>query len=396
MSSSPFTGNELRQFDGTPETIASTAEQYKTLGAAMKRTADTLRDIAASQISQGTEKLKEDAENIESDLRQAGVRYEGTGTALAPYATALETARLWYTTNHAALEAAETSYSTAVADQQEAMWSPTTDAEQHSEELRDAANAVDSASEAREDLWRAYDSAFSAWQEAFDTAADGVADAMDAADNDDGFWGAIATALEYIGYAIIAIAVVALFVVSSPWSTILLAATLALSAIHLAGTIYMYANGKASLSDVLWSTFGLVTAGVGGLAARSIRLATAANGGQSLLNASQSASRLPVFASGVRTSSMPGLGGFVNPFSTLARGSQWASLNRWGNALADWTARSGPRSATIADAWADAVVSAVPRIGGAGVTSVGSWVAGVAGGVYSSPTNPFYYSFGRP
>lgn len=396
MSSSPFTGNELRQFDGTPETIASTAEQYKTLGAAMKRTADTLRDIAASQISQGTEKLREDAENIESDLRQAGVRYEGTGTALAPYATALETARLWYTTNHAALEAAETSYNTAVADQQEAMWSPTADAEQHSEDLRDAANAVDSASEAREDLWRAYDSAFAAWEEAFDTAADGVADAMDAADNDDGFWGAIADVLGVIGYAIIAIAVVALFVVSSPWSTVLLAATLALSAIHLAGTIYLYANGKASLSDVLWSTFGLVTAGVGGLAARSIRLATAANGGQSLLNASQSASRLPVFASGVRTSSMPGLGGFVNPFSTLARGSQWASLNRWGNALADWTARSGPRSATIADAWADAVVSAVPRIGGAGVTSVGSWVAGVAGGVYSSPINPLYYSFGRP
>lgn len=396
MSSSPFTGNELRQFEGTPDTIAATAEQYKTLGAAMKRTADTLRDIADSQISQGTEKLKEDAENLESDLRQAGVRYEGTGTALAPYATALETARLWYTRNHAALEAAETSYTTALADQQEAMWSPTTDADQHSEDLRDAANAVNAASEAREELWQAYDSVFAAWEEAFDTAADGVADAMDAADNDDGFWGAIATALEYIGYAIIAIAVVALFVVSSPWSTILLAATLALSAIHLTGTIYLYANGKASLSDVLWSTFGLVTAGIGGLASRSIRLATAANGGESLLSASQSASRLPVFASGVRTSSMPGLGGFVNPFSTLARGSEWAALNRWGNALADWTARSGPRSATIADAWADAVVSAVPRIGGAGVTSVGSWVAGVAGGVYSSPTNPFYYSFGRP
>lgn len=93
---------------------------------------------------------------------------------------------------------------------------------------------------------------------------------------------------------------------------------------------------------------------------------------------------------------MPSLGGFVNPFSTLARGSEWAALNRWGNALADWTARSGPRSATIAGAWADAVVTAVPKIGGAGATSVGSWIAGVLGGAYSSPANPFYYSFGRP
>ncbi|UPL18572.1 apolipoprotein A1/A4/E family protein [Microbacterium aurugineum] len=396
MSSSPFTGHELRQFEGIPETIAATATQYTNLGAAMKRTADTLRDIAASQISQGTEKLKQDAESIESDLRQAGIRYEGTGTALAPYATALETARAWYTNNHQELESAETAYHSAVSDQQDALWIPAADADQQSEDLMDAANAVTAASEAREDLWRAFDSTFSAWEAAFDTAADGVADAIDAADNDDGFWGTIASALVYIGYAIIAIAVVALFVVSSPWSTILLAATLALSAIHLAGTIYMYANGKASQSDVLWSTFGLVTAGVGGLASRSIRLATAANGGEALVTASQTASKFPSFASGVRTASMPQLSGFTNPFSTLARGSEWAALNKWGTALADWAAKSGPRSATIADAWADAVLSTVPKIGGAGVTSVGSWVAGVAGGFYSSPINPFYYSFGRP
>jgi len=396
LSRSPFTGHELRQFEGSPETIAETATQYKTLGAAMKRTADTLRDIASSQVSQGTDKLKEDAESIESDLRKAGIRYEGTGKALEPYATALETARSWYTNNHEALEAAEASYNSAVTDQSELLWGPSTDAEEHSKDLGDAAKAVEAADDARDPLWRAYDSTYDAWEQAFNTAADGVADAMDSADNDDGFWGAIADVLAIIGYAIIVIAVVALFVVSSPWSTILLATTLALSAIHLTGTIYLYANGKASLSDVLWSTFGLVTAGAGGLAARSIRLATAANGGQGLLSASQSASRLPVFASGVRTASMPQLGGFVNPFSTLARGSEWAALSRWGTALADWTARSAPRSATIADAWADVVVQSVPKIGGAGVTSVGSWVAGIAGGVYSSPINPFYYSFGRP
>ena len=173
MSRSPFTGHELRQFEGSAETISATAEQYKNLGAAMKRTADTLRDIAASQVSQGTDKLKEDAESIESDLRQAGIRYEGTGTALAPYATALETARAWYTQNHEALEAAETSYNSAVSEQNETLWGPVTDPEQHSQDLEDAAQAVDAASEAREDLWRAYDSAYSAWEEAFDKAAAG-------------------------------------------------------------------------------------------------------------------------------------------------------------------------------------------------------------------------------
>jgi hypothetical protein len=394
MSSSPFTGHELRQFDGEPETIAATAAQYETLGAAMKRTADTLRDIASSQISQGTDKLKSDAEDIESDLRQAGIRYEGTGKALAPYATALETARAWYTQNHQALESAESSYNAAISAQNEKMWAPSADPEQQAQDLEDAAKAVDAASDAREDLWRAYDSAYAAWEEAFDKAADGVADAMDKADNDDGFWAGISEVLTWIGRAIIVLAVVALFVVSSPWSGILLAATLALSAIHLTGTIYLYANGKANLSDVLWSAFGLVTAGAGGLAARALK--PVAEGGKGLLAASQTASKLPVFASGVRTASMPRLGGFVNLFSTLARGSEWAALNKWGTALADWTAKSGPRSATIADAWADAVLEAVPKIGGAGITAQGSWWGGVVGGLFSDRANPFGFSFGRP
>jgi len=396
VSSSPFTGHELRQFAGVPETIADTAEQYKTLGDAMKRTADTLRDIASSQISQGTDKLKEDSEKIESDLRQAGVRYSGTGAALAPYAAALETARSWYTGHHEALTSAETAYNDAVSDQQKAVWAPSTDGDQHDKDVTAANKAVEAASGDRDSLWRAYDSAYSAWEEAFDKAADGVADAIDKADNDDSFWGWIAKAIEIIGYALIVIAIAALFVVSSPWSTILLVGTLALSAIHLAGTIYLYANGKASLSDVLWSAFGLVTAGVGGLAARSIKLATVANGGEGLLSASQTASKLSVFAKGVRTQSMPGLGGFVNPFSTLARGPEWAALNKWGTALSDWTARTGPRSATIADAWANVVVDSVPKIGGAGYAAVGSWFAGVGGGLYSAPTDPLYSSFGRP
>ena len=394
MSQSPFTGNVLRQFEGTPDTIAATAAQYKELGSAMKRTADTLRDIASSQVSKGTDKLKDDAESIESDLRSAGIRYEGTGKALAPYATALETARGWYTQNHEALEAAERAYNSALSSQQDTIWMPTGDADEQAQNVKDAADAVDAADDTRDPLWRAYDSVYSAWEEAFDRAADGVADAMDAADNDDGFWEASAEALTWIGRAIIVLAVVALFVVSSPWSSILLAATLALSAVHLIGTIYLYANGKTNLSDVLWSAFGLVTAGVGGLAARALK--PIAEGGKGLLAASQSASKLPVFASGVRTASMPQLGGFVNPFSTLARGSEWAALSKWGTALADWTAKSGPRSATIADAWAEAVVQSVPRIGGAGITAQGAWWSGVLGGLFSDRQNPFGFSFGRP
>lgn len=394
MSSSPFTGHELRQFAGEPDTISKTADQYKTLGDAMKTTADTLRDIGESQISKGTDKLKSDAESIESDLRQAGVRYAGTGAALTPYATALETARTWYTAHHQEVENAENNYQTAYAKHQSTLFSPGPTDDNGDSDVTTTAKTLENASDDRDTQWRAYDSVYSTWKTAFDTAADGVADAMDQADNDDSFWDKIAFALEILGYVLVVIAVVALFVVASPWAEILLATTIALSALHLAGTVYLYANGKASLSDVLWSAFGLVTAGAGAIAGRVV--AAGAKAGPEVLAASKAASKLPVFAKDVRTFSMPTLGGFVNPFSTLARGSEFASLSRWGTDLAEWTARSGPRSATIASAWADVVLESVPKLGGAGVTAVTSWIAGVAGGIYSSPRDPFYVSFGRP
>lgn len=366
----------------------------------MSRTAATLRDIGAGQISKGTEELKEDAAQLESELRQAGMRYEGTGTALAPYATALETAQSWYLSNHSALDSAEADYRSALADQQEARstpTSPTTDFDQQAEDVADAARAVDAISDIREDLWRAFDSAFADWEDAFNRAADGVADAIEAAGNDDDFWGTVSTALEYLGYAVILIAVAALFVASSPWSTILIIGGIALSAAHLAGNIYLHANGKASLSDVMWSVFGLATAGVGGLASRSIALATKANGGAALLTASQSASKFPGFTNGVRTRKLPQLNGHVSPFSVLARGPEWAALKAWGTQVTYWGASgSGPRSGTAALEWAEYVLDVVPKIGVAGATAQATWWGSVLGGSWSSPINPFYSSTGQP
>lgn len=399
---SPSTGRELVQFAGSPTTIGTTAEQYKTLGTAMITTATTLRDITESQVSAGTDRLKDDAEKLEGDLRKAGVRYQKTGEALTPYATALEDARAWFTAHSASVVAAEKRYVTAQNTQQTLLYSPTygmeeAEVKEHGEKLGDAATELESAETDRASEWRAFDSAYDLWDAAFETAANGVSDAMDKADNDDGKWDWIADALGVLGYVLIVLAVVALFVVTSPWAAILLATTIALSAVHLAGNIYLYANGKASLSDVLWSAVGLLTAGIGGLASRSLRLATAANGGADVLQASQSASRLPVFANGVRMQSMPTIGAaWKHPFSVLMRGNEWGVLSQWGPELAQWTASTAGRSGTIASAWADMIVTTAPKVGGAGWTAVGSWVTGIGAGLYSAPDNPWYVPFGRP
>lgn len=393
---SPYTGNALEQFAGVPATILSTAEQYTTLGEAMTTTADTLRDIADSQISLGTDRLKEDAEKLEGDLRKAATRYSQTGTALMPYGDALSEARLWYLQNAESVRQAEQAFLDADSAYSTVLHTPSygvEDQEQSAEQLGDAQRDRAAAEEERNQQWQAFDSAFEVWATAFETAADGVAEAIDAADNNDGRWDWIADALTVIGWAIIVLAVAALFVVSSPWSAILIGATIALSVAHLAGTVYLYMNGEASLSDVLWSVFGLATAGAGALAGRSIRLATAANGGGDLLQASSQASRLPVFAQGVRTTSMPTLGGPLNPFSVLMRGREWAALNSWGSQLANWTA-TGARSSTIAADWSQVVVNSVPGVSRAGATAVASWASGTAGGLFT--LSPFYTPLGRP
>ncbi|GAA3919579.1 hypothetical protein [Microbacterium invictum] len=381
-------GHELRQFAGQPDTIATTAADYKSLGASMDATADTLRDIGESQISLGTNRLKEDAEALEGDLRKAAVRYEQTGTALEPYAPALEAARSAYTAHQGTIRDAMDVYRAALND----LMSPTS-TDDEDDDGPTPAQAAETAEQDLRDAWQPFDTAFSAWEEAYERAADLVAEAMDAADNDDGKWDWIADALKIIGYVIIVLAVVALFVVSSPWAAIILAATIGLSALHLAGTVYLYANGKATLSDVLWSTFGLVTAGAGGLLSRGV--STAAASGDDIVNASRLAQDLPVFTRGARGFSMPRLpsGLSVNPFSTLMRGQSWSVLNRWGGSLTQW-AQTPARSGTIAAAWGDMVVEAVPRISAVGWASLGNWVAGIGGGIFTS--SPFYTPTGRP
>lgn len=381
--------NELEQFDGNADAIEKTARDYRILGRAMVRTADTLRDITESQVSKGTDRLKDDAEKLEGDLRKAAVRYLNTGEALKNYPEALRTAKGEYTKNAPLIRDAMDAYREA----ETTAFAPPVKDEDTPDEGKSPMQKLGDAEDDLRDAWKPFDTAFSAWETAYERAADGVAEAMDKADNDDGKWDWIADALKIIGYAIIVLAVAALFVVSSPWSTILLAATIALSAIHLAGTIYLYANGKASLSDVLWSTFGLVTAGAGGLLSRGMRGAAA--GADDLLGASRIASDLPVFTRGARGFSMPNIpsGLAVNPFSTMARGQSWAVLNKWGGSLSQW-ASTPARSGTIAAAWGEAVTEAVPRIGAVGFANVGNWTAGFLGGVYSS--SPFYQSWGRP
>ncbi|QCR20117.1 hypothetical protein [Agrococcus sp. SGAir0287] len=258
----------LEQFDGEPGALRTTAQAFVDLGATMGSTADALQDVADSDVhrSMGTDALAEEAEGVVEDLRKAAIRYAGTGEALLPYAAELLEARLWYVRNADELRTAETAHQQALLDRDSALMSPVED---QADAVSEAQSAIDAVEGTRDALWTQWETVVDDWSSAYETAADGIAEAMDAADNDDSWWDAISDALTIIGWVIVVLAVVALFVVAKPWASIIFWSAMALSAIHLAGTVYLYANGKKSMSDVLLSAFGLVTLGMGGVFTRA-------------------------------------------------------------------------------------------------------------------------------
>lgn len=259
-------GRELQQFDGSPTTIETDAQQLKDLGAQMEATAESLKEIADSEIhqSKGTTALAEQADEVRGDLAKAAIRYAGTGEALYPYGDALRTAREWYTANAESVRAAEEAYQSAKQEYDSALGAVEGGDTGAASDVVDSQGVMTSAKEERDALWEKFDTVFDEWEDAYDKAADGVAEAMDEADNDDSWWDKVSNFLAVLGWVIVALAVLAIFVVAQPWAAILLGAIAVLSAVHLAGTIYLYANGKKSLSDVIWSGVGLLTCGVGG------------------------------------------------------------------------------------------------------------------------------------
>jgi len=241
---------------------------------------------------------------------------------------------------------------------------------------------VTSAKETRDELWAQFDSVFDVWETAYDDAADGIADAMDEADNDDSWWDTISDWLTVIGWVIVALAILAIFVVAQPWAAILLGVMAALSAVHLAGTIYLYANGKKSLSDVIWSGIGLLTCGVGGAFMKF---------GKSALPAMDDMIKIATSTTGPRISStigkMPGIFS-GHGITSLTRGTEAARmLSFLDDVAALGTKLNTPLLANIGTTFAE-----IPRTAPILWTSLINNVGGIGGGIGSN----FFPSFGRP
>lgn len=362
----------LEQFEGSPTTLRRTAQRFVDLGAAMDTTADALADVADSDVhrSMGTDALAEQAEDVVEDLRKAAIRYAGTGDALLPYAEALLEARNWYTRNADDLRAAELAYQQALADRDAATMNP--DVEAQADAASDAQAAIDAVEGTRDSLWTQYETVVDDWSTAYERAAEAeaVSEAMDEADNDDVRRQVLTDTLALIGWIL---AVVAVFVVSQPWATIIFAMAMTLSVIHLAGTIFAYANGQASMSDILMSVFGLVTLGAGGLLSRG---APAALG---TIDEFAHIARLgPGAPAGV--SQLPSLLSPRNAWLALQRGDEVARLAQYGDDLVRLAGEGSSLTRTLGLMIGGDVAALGPNLGAAVQTLVIEAI-GVAGNV---------------
>lgn len=369
---SPTKGYTLRRLDGNAADIDSRGKHFIEVGAQMRTTADALRDIAESESmkSKGTDELAEAASETHSDLGKAATRYELAGPVLVTYADALETAQNWIHPRITDIENAEIAYQNAVdavddaqgvVNGQATTWpweDEPTEAQKNAaaNELTGAKSDLSSAKATRDALWSEFETTFGTWSDEYDTAVEKLSDAYDKAGNNDNFWDDVGSFVDILGWIIVGLALVALFVAGGPLFWVLIG----LSALHLLLTLGRYANGNVSFSDVVWSAVGLISFGATGILAK-----IGSRGAPALANLVSSGQRVTVGAvrgalpavrwyapwrlltnparvgfAGLRSGSAPM---FVNPINSIRTGSFEAArsmgyLNRLGGYAAKYPA----------------------------------------------------------
>lgn len=348
---SPFSGNELRPLEGNPTTIWSEGQSFVTLASTMSETSELLANIGDSSVhkSKGTEKLGEMAKASTTDLSDAAVRYEGTGKALRTYADALRTAQNWLDLHLTEVERAEQEYQNAIdakesaarrASSLEQTWPwedepAQADLDAASGAVDDATTTLASASSERDSQWRSFDHVFNAWSDAYEDAVDGVEQAMEAADNGDGFWGVVDDLLAAIAVVLVVLTIVAL-IIGAPFTGLLAAVIIGLTLLSLGLTALKWADGRATLGDVGLAALGLLPFGIGRVLSKGVpALGAVVSGGRGvvtaairsglpttrLLNPLTWATPLRWLAAPIRSmSNLPRPGLLVNPFRSIVDG----------------------------------------------------------------------------
>ncbi|WP_404431225.1 hypothetical protein LG299_13835 [Microbacterium lacus] len=274
---SPEARYRLSEITGNPTGIETAGNHYIDIGARMTATAAELGKLSRSEKykADSLDKIRESAGELQADLDKVAERYTKTGPVLVAYAEALRTAQDTTVDPYVPLireahqdmrdaEAAERAADREVDDLRTVwIWeSDPSEAETRAAD-RAASDASTAASGARgklEGLWESFEAGYADWDSAYETAVDGVGDAISASGVDDSWWEDALDGLATVAGIVGAIAVVAALIITGPIAAVLLVIATVAAVVALVAHLTMMAAGsrRASWGDIAFDAIGLI------------------------------------------------------------------------------------------------------------------------------------------
>lgn len=267
MDNSPR-GHRIEKISGDAQAIVQRGAHMENLGMQMRESAALLKKIEDGVQGKGytMDEIKETVTEVHVDLARAAERYEPSGTAVRTYGEALATVQPTISSIVDNCETLWTAYQNALSAFSDAdSATPPSDETPEQKTARESETGdLATTKQNAYDAWYAeasrYDTPYDTWDDAYESAVDGLQKA-----NEDGvkdsFWDdalpAIEVLLVVLTIAGLVLAVLVL-VVGGPLIA-LIAALVALVALGL--TIWKVASGRGDKWDVIWAVVGVIPFG---------------------------------------------------------------------------------------------------------------------------------------
>lgn len=259
-------GRWIERLEGEPGTIRTRGNQITSLGEKMGEASTFLKglvDNTSDQRGKAIEKLREIVGDTYDKLGQAGEMYRPTGPVLVTYADVLGQVQPLLNASVTRCEELWTSFDSAPgypAGERPSWAQPDDD----DKAAADEADADDAAKQHKHELFvaeaRVFDRHVDTWEDAFDTAANGIGDVLDGKikdgfwDNVDGFVDSVMKVLQVVGI-IIAIAAI---IIGGPIVALIGAVV---GVLTLALTLYQYIRGDTGLTQLIFAIIGVIPLG---------------------------------------------------------------------------------------------------------------------------------------
>lgn len=258
-------GRNIQPLEGEPVTIINRGQAIEDLGKKMGTSAAFLKklaDEADGQSGKAIEKLREIVGDTHEELKKAGDMYRPTGPILISYGTALSCAQPRVDSAVTTCESRWNTYQATpgyLAGDRPFWARPDPD----SDEAKDAQDDDRSKQRAYDDFIdaaRGFDREVDTWEDAFDTAANGIGDVLEGSIKD-GFWdnvdGFIANVMVVLKWAGIILAI-ATIIIGGPILGLLSGIVAVLT---LAFTIYQFIRSDAGGMDLGLAIIGVIPFG---------------------------------------------------------------------------------------------------------------------------------------